>query len=106
MFEFFSNLFARIVSVFQNLLLIVYSLLPEVPSVTVALDTFDLVTEAAVACRYFLPLDTIAVLTSATVGLFAFKIVVSFMRSEFGQMIIGIVLDKLKDLVGILLKFI
>ena len=63
-------------------------------------------TEAAVACRYFLPLDTIAVLTSATVGLFAFKIVVSFMRSEFGQMIIGIVLDKLKDLVGILLKFI
>lgn len=106
MFEFFANLFSKIVNVFKDLLLIIYSTIPEVPSITVALDTLDLVTEAAVACRYFLPLDTIAQLSAATVTLLAFKIVVSFMRSEFGQMIVGKVLDKLKDLAGILLKFI
>ena len=106
MFTFFANLFSKIVNVFKDLLLIIYSTLPEVPSITVALDTLDLVTEAAVACRYFLPLDTIAMLTSATVGLFAFKIVVSFLRSEFGQKVIGIIVDKLVDLAGVLLKFI
>lgn len=106
MFDFFAKIFTRFVNVFKDLALLIYSTIPEIPSITVSLDTLDLVTQAAVACKYFLPLDTIALLCAATVKLFAFKIVVSFLRSEFGQKVLGIIIDKLTDFIGVVLKFI
>ena len=98
------ELLEKIWSVILKFVYNLVSFLPEVPSPAVALDTLDLVTEAGVACRYFLPTDTIAELTIATLGVYGLKVIVAILRSEFAQSLLKAALTKLTGVLGIFFK--
>ena len=66
----------------------------DIPSVDVALDTLDLVTDGIIAARYFLPLDTICQLTAATLGLLALRVLVTLLSSRVGKMFLEFIVGQ------------
>lgn len=101
MFNFLLSLFQKFVVGLSKFVCKIFSGFPVIPSVVVALDTLDLVTEAVIACNYFLPMDTIAFILSSSIIWYALKIVIIFMKSDLGHSLAKLVVGKLNSLAGI-----
>lgn len=86
------------INAFFKLLFVAVSMLPDIPSVKVSLQSLDLVTDCIIAVRYFLPLDTICQLTAATLTLLGFRALIALLSSKTGRALITLLVKQFSGL--------